>query len=266
MSSKPRSQKTQSRAPKKSRSAPEAHETEGVRLQKVLASAGVASRRKAEDLIVEGRVSVNGRTVTKLGSRVDPESDRIKVDGQRISIRAGRAYLMLNKPAGYITTANDPLGRKSVIELVKARRRLFTVGRLDYDTTGLILLTDDGELAHRLSHPRYEIERVYLAQVEGAIGEPSVRRLKSGIMLEDGMAKAKRVKVRARGKRRSQVEIVLTEGRNREVRRMMDAVGHPILELARIGFGTLRLGRLRPGESRPLTSEEVGTLSQLVNL
>jgi pseudouridine synthase len=238
-----------------------------VRLQKVLAAAGVASRRVAEQLIVDGRVTVDGRVVTQLGTRIDPARAVVQVDGERVSVRPDRAYYIVHKPAGVITTAADPAGRPIVTDLVRARgRRLYPVGRLDADTTGVLLLTDDGELAHRLMHPRFGIERIYVAKVGGEMGAAALARLTAGVHLEDGLARAVRARIRNVSRRASQVELVMTEGRKREVRRLLEAVGHPVIELARVGFGPIRLGRLAPGESRPLTAAEIGSLLKIVGL
>lgn len=242
------------------------HEPEGVRLQKVLASAGIASRRAAEAMITEGRVSVDGVIVVELGTRVNPSTARVEVDGERIGVRPGHEYVLLNKPEGAITTASDPQGRKTVLDLVRSKRRLFPVGRLDADTTGVLLLTDDGELAHRMAHPRYMIERIYVAKVVGKMTPAAVNRLADGVRLDDGPAKAKRVRVRAEARRSTQIEITMTEGRKHEVRRMLEFVGHPVTELVRVGFGPLRLGGLVVGQSRLLTPTEVGELYRLVGL
>lgn len=241
-------------------------EREGIRLQKLLAAAGVASRRASERLITSGRVTVDGRIVTTLGTRVDPETARIEVDGRRIAVHPGHEYYALNKPEGYLTTASDREGRPTVLGLVRSRRRLFPVGRLDRDTAGLLILTDDGELAHRLAHPRYRVPRVYLAEVRGPVGRPSCQRLTAGVRLEDGVARAARARVRTHSPRASQIELTMMEGRKREVRRMLEAVGHPVVKLVRIAFGPLRLSGLRSGAVRPLTPEEVGELYRAVGL
>lgn len=239
---------------------------QGTRLQKVLSTAGVASRRAAEQLMVEGRVTVNGRVAARLGMRVDPERDRIEVDGQRVAASSRRSYLMLNKPQGVVTTARDPRGRPTVIDLVRSRERIYPVGRLDAETRGLVILTNDGPLAHRLTHPRWEVPRVYLAKVHGQVTDAAVRRLVSGVRLDDGPARAASARVAARGKRRSQVELTMTEGRKREVRRMLAAVGHPVIELARVRFGPLSLKGLPEGRWRALTPQEVGALLETVGL
>jgi 23S rRNA pseudouridine2605 synthase len=232
----------------------------------VLAAAGIASRRAAEDLISAGRVRVDGRVVTMLGTRVDKATARIEVDGVRVAVDPERRYLILNKPPGVVTTAKDELGRTTVLDLVRESARLFPVGRLDADTQGLLLLTNDGELAHRLAHPRYEVDRVYVAEVAGELPRAMLERILRGVRLEDGVARpvrARRVRT-ARG--RTHVEVVLREGRKREVRRMFDAIGHPVTRLVRTAYGPLRLGNLPIGRTRTLTPEEVGALQSLVGL
>jgi len=237
-----------------------------VRLQRVLAAAGIASRRAAEELIVAGRVSVDGTVVRTLGTRVDPATARIEVDGERVGVRRDRTYLIMNKPTGVITSAADPFGRKTVLDLVRTRGRVFPVGRLDSDTSGLLLLTDDGDLAHRLAHPRYGIEKVYIAKVSGQVEVATLRKLERGVHLEDGPARAVRTRLRGKASKTSQVEIVMAEGRKREVRRMLEALGHPVVELVRIAYGPIRLSGLVEGDVRALTVPEVGELYRLVGL
>jgi len=252
------------------------HVASGQRLQKVLAHAGVASRRACEQLIADGRVSVNGITVTEAGVRVDPLTQEIRVDGSRILTNPELITLMLHKPAGVVTTMEDPEGRPTVAQYgrdylaehpeLPDSLRLVHVGRLDTETEGLLLLSNDGELSHRLMHPSFEIAKTYVAIVEGQV-EPWVpRKLRRGIELEDGEAKADRVTVKDSGPRGSIVEITLHSGKNRIVRRMLDAVGHPVTRLARTRLGPLRLGNLRPGETRPLSGEEIAALQQEVGL
>ena len=252
------------------------HVASGQRLQKVLAHAGVASRRACEQLIADGRVSVDGVTVTEAGVRVDPLTQEIRVDGSRILTNPELITLMLHKPAGVVTTMEDPEGRPTVAQYgrdylaehpeLPDSLRLVHVGRLDTETEGLLLLSNDGELSHRLMHPSFEIAKTYVAIVEGQI-EPWVpRKLRRGIELEDGEAKADRVTVKDSGPRGSIVEITLHSGKNRIVRRMLDAVGHPVTRLARTRLGPLRLGNLRPGETRPLSGEEIAALQQEVGL
>ncbi|MFA5889445.1 MAG: pseudouridine synthase [Actinomycetota bacterium] len=237
-----------------------------MRLQKVLAAGGVGSRRTAEELIDAGRVRVDGDVVRVQGMRVDPSTARIEVDGERVNVSADHEYLIMNKPSGVLTTADDPQGRPTVLDLVKSRRRLFPVGRLDADTMGLLLLTDNGELAHRLAHPRYEVPRTYVAEVKGNPSPDVLARLTEGVLLEDGPAAAKSVRLMRTTGGRCQVEIVMTEGRKREVRRMFDVVECPVVYLARVAFGTLRLDDLPSGKTRSLTPAEVGRLLESVGL
>ena len=252
------------------------HVASGQRLQKVLAHAGVASRRACEQLLADGRVSVDGITVTEAGVRVDPLTQEIRVDGSRILTNPELITLMLHKPAGVVTTMEDPEGRPTVAQYgrdylaehpeLPDSLRLVHVGRLDTETEGLLLLSNDGELSHRLMHPSFEIAKTYVAIVEGQV-EPWVpRKLRRGIELEDGEAKADRVTVKDSGPRGSIVEITLHSGKNRIVRRMLDAVGHPVTRLARTRLGPLRLGNLRPGQTRPLSGEEIAALQQEVGL
>ena len=231
------------------------------RLQKVLAAAGLGSRRQCEELISEGRVEIDRRVVTALGTRVDPVQQEIRVDGEPLP-RPKRQYLMLNKPMGVISTARDPAGRPRVTDLVGSHQRLFPIGRLDLSSEGLILLTNDGELANLVAHPRYEIEKMYLAQVAGAPSREALARLERGVHLAEGFAHAKRVRIKSQHKQSTTLEIVLDEGRNREVRRLLARIGHKVLRLKRIAIGPLRLGNLAPGEYRPLSADEVRELKE----
>ncbi|MDR0176871.1 pseudouridine synthase [Actinomyces oris] len=252
------------------------HVASGQRLQKVLAHAGVASRRACEQFIADGRVSVDGITVTEAGVRVDPLTQEIRVDGSRILTNPELITLMLHKPAGVVTTMEDPEGRPTVAKYgrdylaehpeLPDSLRLVHVGRLDTETEGLLLLSNDGELSHRLMHPSFEIAKTYVAIVEGQVQPWVPRKLRRGIELEDGEAKADRVTVKDSGPRGSIVEITLHSGKNRIVRRMLDAVGHPVTRLARTRLGPLRLGNLRPGQTRPLSGEEIAALQQEVGL
>lgn len=242
-------------------------EPEGIRLQKVLAAAGVASRRASEILIDEGRVEVNGRVVTEQGMRVDPERDTIRVDGSRIPPPRRHLYVLLNKPRGVVSTMEDPEGRPTLADyLPRTRERLFHVGRLDTDTEGLIILTNDGDFAHRLAHPSFEVPKTYLAEVVGHVDNRTIKRLEKGITLDDGPVRPDRVAVKARTDARSLLTITLHEGRNRIVRRMMDAVGHPVDRLARVAIGPVRLGTLPVGQTRDITREELGALLDLIGL
>lgn len=239
----------------------------GVRLQKVLAAAGIASRRASEEMIADGRVEVNGRLVLEQGLRVNPETDEIRVDGSRIPPPRRHQYLVFNKPRGVVSTMSDPEGRPTLADyLVDQRERLFHVGRLDTDTEGLIILTNHGEFAHRLAHPSYEISKTYLAVVEGRVPLSVIRRLEKGVTLEDGRVKPDKITLKHAHQDRSMVEVVLHEGRNRIVRRMFDTVAHPVRELARTRIGPVRLGRLPSGEMRELTREELGSLLDLVGM
>lgn len=240
---------------------------EGIRLQKVLAAAGIASRRASEELIEQGRVEVNGAIVTEQGMRVNLERDHIRVDGARIPPPRRHQYLVLNKPRGVVSTMEDPEGRPTLADyLPRTKNRLFHVGRLDVDTEGLILLTNDGEFAHRMAHPSYQVKKTYLAEIEGMIDNHTIRRLEKGLRLEDGPVKPDKVKLVQRTETRSLLAITLHEGRNRIVRRMMDSVGHPVRRLSRTQIGPVRLGQLAVGTSRELTREELGELLDLVKM
>lgn len=245
------------------------NQPEGIRLQKVLAAAGIASRRAGEEMIAEGRVEVNGAIVIEQGLRVDPERDVIRVDGSRIPPPRRHRYLVLNKPRGVVSTMDDPEGRPTLSEyLPRGSQRLFHVGRLDTDTDGLILLTNDGDFAHRLAHPSYEVPKTYMVEVLGLVDTRTLKRLERGVTLDDGPVKPDRLKLISRNdsKGRTLLRVTLHEGRNRIVRRMMDAVGHPVEKLARIAIGPVRLGQLPVGQTRDLTQEELGALLDLVGL
>lgn len=244
---------------------------EGVRLQKVLSKAGVASRRAAEDLIAEGRVSVDGKVVTEFGRRVDPRNAVIHVDGVRVMLNEDMIYLVFNKPLGVYSTMTDDRGRPSVGDYVykyerNANAGIFHVGRLDADSEGVLLLTNDGELGHRLTHPSYEVPKTYLVEVPGPIPRDLGKRLRDGIELDDGWARADRFRQVDSLPGKAILEIVLHEGRNRIVRRMMAEVGHPVQRLVRTAFGEVRLGNQRPGTMRALNQSEVGALYSAVKL
>ncbi|GAB3129627.1 pseudouridine synthase [Glaciibacter psychrotolerans] len=236
---------------------------DGVRLQKVMASAGVASRRVSEEMIAAGRVRVNGTVVTEAGRRIHPETDEIAVDNIAVQLDTSRRYLMLNKPVGVVSSMQDESGRPDLREFTdRFDERLFNVGRLDAMTSGLLVLTNDGDLAHVLAHPSFGVSKTYIAKVEGRVTAKTVALLQSGIELDDGPIKADKARVLTdqSGQAFSLVEITLHSGRNRIVRRMMDAVGHPVVELVRRQFGPLHLGTLRAGAVRELTREELGAL------
>jgi len=239
----------------------------GVRLQKVLAAAGVGSRRSCEDMIGAGRVEVDGEVVRRFGARVDPKTQVIRVDGKRIPASEDLVYLALNKPAGVLSTMSDDRGRRTIADLVADHgERLFHVGRLDYETEGLILLTNDGELAHRLAHPRYGVLKTYLAEVRGPVPKDLGRRLTSGVELDDGIVAADRFRVVDQALQRVLVEITLHEGRKHVVRRMLAQTGHPVIRLVRTQVGPVSLGSLRPGSSRRLSVAEVGNLYATVGM
>jgi 23S rRNA pseudouridine2605 synthase len=230
-------------------------ESDGIRLQKVLAAAGLGSRRACEVMVEEGRVTVDGE-VAVLGRRVDPETDRIEVDGLRVPVRPGLVTYLLNKPRGVVSTASDPQGRPTVVQLVPEEPRVFPVGRLDTDTEGLLLLTNDGDLAHRLTHPSFGVDKEYLAEVDGNPTPSDLRRLREGVELDDGPTAPAKASLTAPGALR----LVIHEGRNRQVRRMCEAIGHPVRRLVRTRIGPLADRKLKPGEWRILDVDEVRTL------
>ena len=236
-----------------------------IRLQKILSMAGVSSRRAAEDLIRQGRVSVNGRPVTALGTKADPVADEIRVDGRRVKGPERQRYLLLNKPKGYVSTRADPQRRPTVLDLLPAvREHVYPVGRLDFDSTGLLLLTNDGDLAARLTHPRHEVEREYRAWVLGAPDGHDLERLRRGVPIEGRRTAPAAVDVRDRGRGRRSgqtlLSVTIREGRNRQVRRMCEAIGHPVVDLERVRIGPLTDARLKPGQVRELSADEVRRL------
>ncbi len=239
----------------------------GVRLQKVLAAAGVGSRRHCEELIGAGRVEVDGEVVRRFGARVDPKRQIIRLDGKRIPASEDLVYLALNKPPGVVSTMSDDRGRRTIADFLGDHtERLFHVGRLDYETEGLILLTNDGELAHRLAHPRYGVLKTYLAEVPGPLPRDLGRRLTTGVDLDDGVAIVDRFRVVEQVGSRALVEVTLHEGRKHIVRRLLAAVGHPVSRLVRTQVGPVSLGSLRPAATRQLTTSEIGDLYAAVGL
>lgn len=237
------------------------HDPNGVRLQKLLAGAGVGSRRQCEQLIADGRVAVDGVVVTELGVRIDPRRQVVHVDGERVVLDESRVYLAFNKPRGVVTSMDDELGRADISDYLQGRtERLFHVGRLDADTEGLLLLTNDGDLAHRLQHPRYGVLKTYLAQIPGPVPRDLGKRLREGVELEDGPAAVDSFRIVDSQPGKALVELVLHEGRKHIVRRMLAEVGHPVISLVRTQVGPIRLGDTRPGRWRALSSAEVGAL------
>jgi pseudouridine synthase len=240
---------------------------DGERLQKVMAAAGVGSRRHCEDLIGEGRVEVDGQVVRRFGARVDPARQIIRVDGMRLPTQPGQVYIALNKPVKVVSTMSDDRGRRTVADFVgDTTERLFHVGRLDYETEGLLLLTNDGELAHRLTHPKYNVLKTYVADVPGPVKHGLGKRLREGVELDDGLVKVDHFKVVEQAGSRVLVAVTLHEGRKHIVRRLLAEVGHPVRRLVRTDFGPVKLGNLKPGTSRTLTNTEIGELYRTVGL
>ena len=238
-----------------------------IRLQKLLAQSGVASRRRCEELMLAGVVTVDGEVVTRLGTKVDPRSAVIRVEGKRLPPISEKVYLVLNKPRGVVSTMSDPEGRRTLGDLVADRpERLFHVGRLDTDTTGLIILTNDGDFAQRMAHPSYEVDKTYVAEVEGEVFRRTTKRLLEGVTLDDGPVTVRKVRIVEASESKSIVELVIHEGRNRIVRRLLDHVGHPVRRLTRTAIGPVRLGRLGEGEMREVTSAELGELLDTTQL
>lgn len=245
----------------------DSNDAPGVRLQKVLAAAGVASRRAAEDLITAGRVSVDGTVVQVQGMRIDPAQAVVRVDGERIPVAPGQVYLALNKPEGTVSTMHDPEGRPSIGDMVADRKeRLFHIGRLDIETEGLIVMTNDGEAAHRLAHPSFGVPKLYRAVVTGPVPKDLERRLRAGVELEDGMVSVDDFRIVDQVGKAAQIELTIHVGRNRVVRRLMAEVGLPVRRLVRLQFGPIRLGRLHPGGIRLLSRHEVGALLDLIDM
>ena len=236
-----------------------------VRLQKIIARSGIASRRKAEDLIQHGLVTVNGETVMTLGTKVDPVHDHIKVNGRHLKAQPPDMFLMLNKPLGYISTLHDPAGRPTIKALVpKPSLKLFPVGRLDYDSEGLLLLTNNGDIAQACLHPAHHVPKTYLVKIKGILEDPEIQRLRQGLMLEDGPTAPAKVKKAGKAEANSWVEITIHEGRKHQVKRMFEQIGHPVIRLKRIQFGPLNLGSLPPGQTRYLTDKEANDLRHLL--
>ncbi|HYO46930.1 MAG TPA: pseudouridine synthase [Gemmatimonadota bacterium] len=238
---------------------------EGERLQKVLARAGLGSRRAVEEMIQAGRIAVNG-TTARLGQRVDPSKDKVEVDGSGVPLDVDLVHYLLNKPTGVVTTADDPTGRPTVLDLVELPARVWPAGRLDIDSEGALILTNDGELSHRLTHPSFEVPKTYVVKVGGSVSERSIRALARGVELEDGRTRPAKVTPLDRSGGSTLVEITITEGRNRQVRRMFDAVGHRVLGLVRTAIGPLKLGHLKPGSVRKLSPAEVRSLYRATGL
>lgn len=236
------------------------------RLQKIISRSGIASRRHAEEMILEGRVSLNGRIVRELGTKADPEKDHIKVDGKLINPNQPKRYIILNKPRGYITSLSDREGRPTVVDLLKGvRTKVYPVGRLDYDTEGLLLLTNDGDLANAIMHPKRKITKTYHVKVNGILDENDISRLKTGIRLKEGRTRPAEIKRLRKTNENSWIEMIIHEGRKRQIRRTLEGIGHPVLKLKRIKIGFLELGGIEAGKYRYLTSEEVLRLKAMTS-
>jgi 23S rRNA pseudouridine2605 synthase/16S rRNA pseudouridine516 synthase len=236
------------------------------RLHKVMARAGVASRRKCEELILKGKVKVDGQVIRELGYKVDPEKNVIEVLGEVIDVKAPKKYLVLNKPKGYLTTMFDPFSRPTIKELLPEEKGVYPVGRLDFNSEGLLILTNDGEFAYRLTHPKFKIPKVYEVLVQGCPSFQDIWRLRMGINLEDGPTLPARVTIKQRLDRGCWLQITITEGRKRQVRRMCLAIGHPVIALKRIAIGPVKLAQLQAGEYRFLSEQEVNSLKAAVGL
>lgn len=234
-----------------------------MRLQKFLADCGVASRRKSEELISSGRVKVNGKVVTRMGFKINPEVDSVCVDDKNIAPEKRKVYILLNKPKGYITTVWEQFNRKKVIDLIDVPYRVFPVGRLDYNTSGLLILTNDGELTYKLTHPKFEIPKVYVAKIKGIPNKESLNNFKSGLKIENYITGPAGIKILKKLGDDCFVEIIIKEGRNRQVRKMCNAIGHPVLELKRIKIGEINIGNLEVGNWRYFSKHEVEYIKQL---
>ncbi|MBC7765794.1 MAG: rRNA pseudouridine synthase [Hyphomonadaceae bacterium] len=235
-----------------------------MRLQKYMALAGVASRRKAEEMILAGQVTVNGQPITQLGTQIDEHKDIVTVNGAMVQIEQQKVYIMLNKPSGTVTTANDQFGRKTVLSLIPNQaERLYPVGRLDYHTEGLLLLTNDGELTYRLTHPKHHIDKVYQVTISGILDEDAQKSLCEGVLIDDRKTSPAHVAIIETTPQKTTFHITIHEGRNRQVRKMCEAVGAPCVKLSRIQLGVLSLGDLKVGEFRNLTHQEIAYLNQL---
>ncbi len=232
------------------------------RLQKYIARSGVTSRRKAEELILNGLVKVNGIKVTELGTKVDPDKDIVTVDNKKISEVNEHIYIKLYKPEGYVTTVKDQFNRKTVLDLIDVKERVYPIGRLDYNTSGLLLLTNDGDLANKLMHPKYHIFKTYIAETEGCISDESIKKLKTGVVIDNYKTAPAKVKLLKYKDNKSVVQISIYEGKNRQVRKMFDAVGHSVTALKRVSFGEINLGNLTVGSWKNLSNEEIQFLKR----
>jgi pseudouridine synthase len=232
------------------------------RLHKYLARCGIASRRKAEELILQGQVKVNGIVVNELGSKIDPEQDTVTIKGKKVNEKEKYTYIKLYKPEGYVTTVKDQFNRKTVMDLINIKERIFPIGRLDYNTSGLLLLTDDGNLANKLMHPKYRIYKTYEAEISGRVSKDSLDLLRSGVIIDGYKTAPARVKILKEFQNTSIVQISIHEGKNRQVRKMFETVGHKVIKLKRISFGNIDLSNMKPGEWKYLTHHEIKYLKE----
>ncbi len=233
------------------------------RLQKIISQAGIASRRNAETMILDGKVSVNNSVVKELGFKADPETDKIKVNGRAINVNQKKIYIALNKPFGIISSRSDEKGRETVIDLIKSNEYMYPVGRLDYDSSGLLIITNDGDIANSLIHPKYEVEKVYIAYIDGNITNRDIDTFEKGIKLEDGYTAPAKVTILSEDRNLTVLEVIIHEGKNRQIRRMFDALGYGVSKLKRIRIGNIKLEDLKPGEYRNLTKFEIDWIKSL---
>lgn len=233
------------------------------RLQKYLAECGIASRRKCEQLILDGKIKVNGTVIKNLGIKIDPDKDIVEYNGRVVAKVQHNIYIMLNKPTGFITTVKDQFGRPSVLDIIKIKDRIYPVGRLDYNTSGLLLLTNDGDIANKLMHPKHEIDKVYIAKIRGIPDDKDLDRFRNGLLLDNRLTAKAKIEILKKINNDALVKIVIHEGRNRQIRRMCELIGHPVMTLKRIKIGDLELGNLKVGQWRYLTGEEVQYLKNL---
>ncbi|MFN8577374.1 MAG: pseudouridine synthase [Candidatus Sericytochromatia bacterium] len=234
-----------------------------IRLQKIISEAGIASRRKAEELILDGRVSVNNKTVSELGTKANPDKDIIKVNGKKIDTNKPKIYIALNKPFGIISSRKDEKDRETVVDLINTDEYIYPIGRLDYDSSGLILLTNDGEITNNLIHPKYEVEKVYVVYIQGFIPDRALEKFEKGIRLEDGYTAPAKVEIIREENNLTILEVTIHEGKNRQIRRMFDALGYEVTKLKRIRIGNIKLDNLKAGEYRSLTNEEIKWIKSL---
>ena len=236
-----------------------------MRLQKFMSRCGIASRRKSEEIILQGKVKVNGNIVKELGVKIDPDKDTIEIEGNILKLEENKVYILLNKPVGYITTMSDEFNRKKVIDLlIDIKERVYPVGRLDYDTSGLLLLTNDGDLAYKLTHPKYEVEKKYIAKVKGIPTEKELSQFRNGLQIEDYVTSKAKIKIIDREKDNSTLEVVIHEGKNRQVRKMCSKIGHQVVELKRVEMGDIKLGNIKEGKWRHLNPKEVDYLKNKI--